>query len=49
MDNINEKIALLEEQIENLERSGYFTEKEMDCLSFTLRNELESLKKNNIG
>lgn len=45
MDNVNEKIALIEEQIENLERSGYFTEKEIDRLSFPLRNELESLKK----
>jgi hypothetical protein len=49
MDNLNEKIALIEEQIENLERSGYFTEKEMDRLSFPLRDELEALKKINIG
>jgi hypothetical protein len=45
MDNINEKIALLEDQIENIERSGYFTEKEIDRASFSLRDELESLKK----
>lgn len=49
MDNLNEKIALLEDQIENLERSGYFTEKEMDRLSSPLRDELESLQKINKG
>lgn len=44
-DIIHSKIELLEEQIENIERSGYFTEKEMDRLSAPLREELENLKK----
>jgi hypothetical protein len=49
MDYINEKIALLEDQIDNLERSGYFTEKEIDRLSSPLRFELENLQKINRG
>ncbi len=44
-DIIHSKIELLEEQIENTERSGYFTESEIDRLSFPLREELETLKK----
>lgn len=42
---IHSKIELLEEQIENFERSGYFTESEIDRFSVPLREELESLKK----
>lgn len=38
------KIELLEEQIENIERSGFFTEKEIDRASYSLREELESLR-----
>ena len=34
------KIELLQEQIESLEKSGFFTEKEMDKLSSPLRTEL---------
>jgi hypothetical protein len=44
-DIIHTKIELLEEQIENIERSGHFTEKEINRLSSPLREELESLKK----
>ena len=43
-DIIHSKIELLEEQIENIERSGYFTEKEIDRLSAPLRSELAILK-----
>jgi hypothetical protein len=39
------KIELLEEQIENLERSGYFTESEIDRAVVSLRSELELYKK----
>lgn len=44
-DLIISKIELLESQIENFERSGFFTEKEMDRLTFPIREELRSLKK----
>jgi len=44
-DIIHSKIELLEEQIENFERSGYFTESEINRFSSPLREELESLKK----
>ena len=44
-DTIAPRIDLLQEQIDNLEKSGYFTEKEMDKLAFPLRDELESLKR----
>lgn len=37
------QIELLELQIENFERSGFFTEKQMDTLTFPLKIELESL------
>lgn len=43
-DIIYSKIELLEEQIENFERSGYFTEKEIDRLSYPIRSELAILK-----
>ena len=43
-DTIHLKIELLEEQIENIERSGYFTEKEIDRLSVPMRSELAILK-----
>jgi hypothetical protein len=38
------KIELLQEQIDNLEKSGFFTEKEMDKLSSPLRLELNLLQ-----
>lgn len=38
------KIDLLEEQIENIERSGYFTEKEIDKYSSFFHAELDTLK-----
>lgn len=44
-DTLAPRIDLLQEQIENLVNSGYFTEKEMDKLSFPLREELDSLKR----
>lgn len=44
-DTITQRIDLLQEQIDNLEKSGFFTEKEMDKLAFPLRQELASLKK----
>ena len=44
-DTIAQRIDLLQEQIDNLEKSGFFTEKEMDNLSCPLRQELSSLKK----
>lgn len=43
-DSIQSKIDLLEDQIENIERSGYFTEKEIDKYSVFYRNELALLK-----
>lgn len=44
-DTLASKIELLQEQIQNLEKSGYFTEKEMDKLSYPLRQELEVMEK----
>jgi hypothetical protein len=44
-DLIINQIELLELQIENFERSGFFTEKQMDTLTFPLKEELESLQK----
>jgi hypothetical protein len=41
-DLLKSKIELLKEQIDNLEKSGFFTEKEMDKYSFLLRNEIEA-------
>lgn len=38
------KIELLEDQLENIERSGFFTEKEIDKYSVFFRNELALLK-----
>ena len=43
-EKINSQIALLQEQIYNLEQSGHFTEKEMDSKTFTFRTEIETLK-----
>lgn len=43
--NIKSKIELLQEQITDLEQSGYYTEREMDDLSYPLRQELESFKR----
>jgi uncharacterized protein YlaN (UPF0358 family) len=39
------KIELLQEQIENLEKSGFFTEKEIDTKCYPLREELKALKR----
>lgn len=44
-DILHSKIELLEEQIENIERSGHFTEKEIDRLSAPMHEELINLKK----
>lgn len=41
---LTSKIELLEEQIENLERSGFFTESEIDRAVVSLRSELEMYK-----
>jgi hypothetical protein len=41
---IASKIELLQEQIENLERSGFFTESEIDRAVVSLRSELEMYK-----
>ena len=40
-DLLTSKIELLEEQIENIERSGFFTESEIDRAVVSLRSELE--------
>lgn len=44
-DTIASKIELLKEQIQNLENSGHFTEKEIDSQSYPLYQELEDLKR----
>lgn len=44
-DLLKSKIELLEAQILNFEKSGFFTEKEIDRLSAPLRLELEILNK----
>lgn len=38
------KIELLEEQIENIERSGFYTEIDMDRLTYPIKQELEALR-----
>ena len=43
-DTITPRIELLQEQIENLEKSGHFTEREIDSKTAPLRMELASLK-----
>lgn len=43
-DIIHSKIELLEEQIENIERSGYFTEMQIDKESAPLRQEIKTLQ-----
>ena len=43
-DNLTPRIELLQEQIESIERSGHFTEKDMDSQAAPLRMELSSLK-----
>jgi len=43
IDNIDSKIELLQEQIENFERSGFFTEKEIDTLTKPIVSEFERL------
>lgn len=42
-ETINSKIDLLRDQIDNLERSGFFTEAEMEKLSRPFRLELGTL------
>ena len=42
-ENIISRIALLQEQIDNLEKSGHFTEKEMNSQTFAFRSEIEAL------
>ena len=43
MSNHFEKIDLLQDQIDNLEKSGFFTEAEMDRLTHPLRIERDAL------
>jgi len=43
-DTLTPRIELLQEQIESIERSGHFTEKDMDSLASPLRMELSTLK-----
>lgn len=43
LEDVNSKIELLQEQIDNYERSGHFTESEMDSLSEPVKNELRTL------
>ena len=43
-EKLQSKIDLLQEQIDNLEKSGFFTEKEMDSFSSPFRMELAVLK-----
>lgn len=44
-DTLASRIELLQEQIDNLEKSGHFTEKEIDSQTYPLRQELEALRK----
>lgn len=44
-DIIQSKIDLIQEQIDNLERSGFFTEKEMDRATVSLKQEKEYFEK----
>lgn len=44
-DTIQSKIDLLQEQIENVERSGFFTEKEIDRAVYSLKDEKENLER----
>jgi hypothetical protein len=44
INNIDSKIDLLIDQIANIERSGFFTEEEVDRMSFCYKMELETLK-----
>lgn len=48
-ETLNSKIELLQEQIDNLEKSGFFTEKAMDKLSSPLRLELKLLQTQKIA
>lgn len=49
LENIDSKIDLLQEQLENFERSGFFTEKEIDTLTRPIVSELERLTELNIN
>lgn len=42
---LQSKTELLQDQIESIERSGFFTEKEIDRMTSPLREELKSLQK----
>ena len=42
-DTLTPRIELLQEQIESIERSGHFTEKEIDSKAAPLRMELSTL------
>jgi hypothetical protein len=44
LENIDSKIALLNDQIDNVEKSGFFTEAQMDKLTACYRTELKSLE-----
>ena len=41
---LSHKINLIQDQIDNLERSGFFTEKEMDQATASLKMQLAILK-----
>lgn len=43
LDDVNSKIELLQDQIENYEQSGHFTESEMDILTNPIKIELRAL------
>jgi hypothetical protein len=43
-DTITPKIELLQEQIDNIEKSGYYTEKEIDAKIKVLKTQLSYLK-----
>lgn len=43
LEDVNLKIELLQDQIENYEQSGHFTENEMDILTTPIKIELRAL------
>ncbi|MEN9909096.1 MAG: hypothetical protein RLZZ540_2245 [Bacteroidota bacterium] len=50
LEEVNSKIELLQEQIDNYERSGFYTESDMNSLSEPVKNELRTLlvRQNNL-
>lgn len=50
LDEVNSMIELLQDKIENYERSGFFTESEANSLSEPVKNELRTLmvRQNNL-